>query len=489
MSTATAATSSTNRPPSKSAALSKVFNSPPVYDIIFSHCMGTTSPARLSRVHGGARSAFQNYMTRSWHKRLLRYFLDPRAFRSLQARTGFLVSGSQPLQAFMGEDYGISSDVDIYPWPGTEREIGNWLVEQGYRLQDAGDDSFAAVMDEVERVGWADASVSFPCIGCMGQYSGCDSVDGLLVFEKDLPDQAGTQSNEDGVNQRPLQVQVVVSKISPVATILDFHSTPVMNIFTWNRAYSLFPRTNFDSHRMCILRQDDALDYEIISKYEQRGFESSNDFPLDSHPSAIVLDKTSRRMTRWVGDKFTWTVDLDVAGIVPHATPEVDLTLNGFTVVLPNESEHGDGEGRRERASNTPASSGSESDSESDSDSHMSWESSEAETIVTIVHAVLPRKAGLSVPYTVPDDFVATLKELVTASKAIPPRHRGIFFDPSDRVSRDGILRQYKAAYERHHSGEISRRLLFYVLDPPPPPTFEEYMEDYEYYEEGRSAF
>ncbi|EJD51290.1 hypothetical protein AURDEDRAFT_121153 [Auricularia subglabra TFB-10046 SS5] len=484
-STAATTSNAPARPPSKSAALAHIFNSPPVSSILFSYCMGTTSPARLARVHGGARSAFQDYMTRSWHKRLLRYVPDPRAFRSLQARTGFLVSGSQPLQIFMGEDYGVSSDVDIYPWPGTEREIGNWLIEHGYRFVHSGRaESFAAAMDEVERVGWDSVSVDFHSPEHMNQYSGCGSIAGLLVFEKDIPDLTGTRSSDDAVDEpqepRPavVQVQLVVSKISPVATILDFHSTPVVNIFTWNCAYSLFPRTNFDERRMCILRNNDALDDDIIGKYEGRGFESSNEFPSDSHPSVVVSDKTSRRMARWIGDKYTWTVAFDTAGIDLPATAEVDLTLNGFTVVLPNEETHEDGHRDRDGSMSSSGSEASDSDSESECPS-------ETEKTVIIVHDVLHRKTGLSAPYTVPQDFVATLRELVETSKTIPPSHRGIFFDESDDVGRDGRLRQWKMAYGRQHSGELRTRLLLYLLEPPRA-TLEEYIEGYEYYETGR---
>jgi hypothetical protein len=62
---------------------------------------------------------------------LSRFFLDPIGFRSLQQRTGALISGSFALQFFHHVEYPYS-DLDLYvPWENT-RAVGHWLMNNGY---------------------------------------------------------------------------------------------------------------------------------------------------------------------------------------------------------------------------------------------------------------------------------------------------------------------------------------------------------------------
>lgn len=427
-----------NSPPtmpalSTSAALWQVFNSPPIYDTLFAHCMGTTSPARLSRVHPGVRLSFQDYTTRSWHKRLLRYFPDPRAFRSFQARTGFLVSGSQPLQLFMGDDYGTTSDIDLYPWPGTERVVGDWIIAQGYRYVD--DDtrlnrSFNTVMDLVAQEGWDDP---WAPAGVHDDYRECTEVTGVLRFVKDVVGPGGEHF--------VLQVQVVASRVSPVVTILDFHSSLVTNILSWSRAYSLFPRTTCDQRRMVILREYENMDQYITEKYNERGFsETWRTFPADA-PAALAEVNGKYEMHRWIGDQFTWTIDLRTDGVNPPPQPEVDITLNGFSVVLyTHDGRSGDVW------------------SDSDSDCGMSVDSEGGlPTVVTIVHGTT--ESQLTVPYTLPDGFTEKIQALKRESELFLPSQYHLFFDPVDNVGRDGLLRQAKCAYERERNGALGLRL------------------------------
>ncbi|KAG1758073.1 hypothetical protein EDD22DRAFT_784371 [Suillus occidentalis] len=64
---------------------------------------------------------------------LSRYFSDPLQFRSLQARTGLVMSGSNALQ-FVDHTSYPESDLDLYAHPGHLYELMEWLESIGYNL-------------------------------------------------------------------------------------------------------------------------------------------------------------------------------------------------------------------------------------------------------------------------------------------------------------------------------------------------------------------
>ena len=77
-----------------------------------------SSPAsmlRLARVNRTMYFAIRSYMLHRYNinNHLSRFFPDPIAFRSLQARTASLVSGSNALQ-FFDRTFYEEADMDIY---------------------------------------------------------------------------------------------------------------------------------------------------------------------------------------------------------------------------------------------------------------------------------------------------------------------------------------------------------------------------------------
>ncbi|KAJ8454788.1 hypothetical protein ONZ51_g12827 [Trametes cubensis] len=87
----------------------------------------------LSRTSSKVREHVLAYMKEAFDiNRTLRRFLpDPIEFCCLQARTGTLVSGSVALQ-FFDRTYYPSSDLDLYVYPSCRREVGIWLLSQGF---------------------------------------------------------------------------------------------------------------------------------------------------------------------------------------------------------------------------------------------------------------------------------------------------------------------------------------------------------------------
>lgn len=78
----------------------------------------------------------QSYSLRAFNinKHLSRFFDNPSEFRSLQARTATLVSGSNALQ-FLNRLAYSDSDLDLYTYRIHGLEVCNWLLQNGYTFQ------------------------------------------------------------------------------------------------------------------------------------------------------------------------------------------------------------------------------------------------------------------------------------------------------------------------------------------------------------------
>ena len=154
-----------------------------------------------------------------------------RAFRSLQARTGMLVSGSAALQFFMRTTWP-ESDLDLYVHLRMRREVGRWLLDEGYRYTPM---EFQDPRFEVEI---AKCVTSRP----NGIYS-MPGVQAVLTFTKPLargrrpPRPRSEASESDSSSQgtlngreepevpQQLKVQIIVAKNTPMEAILGFHSS------------------------------------------------------------------------------------------------------------------------------------------------------------------------------------------------------------------------------------------------------------------------
>lgn len=84
----------------------------------------------------------------------------------------------------------------------------------------------------------------------------------------------------------------------------------VMNFITYSAAYSLFARSTFEDRRSLIMETSDGHSVPR-QKYRERGWRMvygrSKDLSSPNHtPSAFGA------MERYVGDRYTWTIPLDV---------------------------------------------------------------------------------------------------------------------------------------------------------------------------------
>ena len=186
--------------------LSKLVSVDQLYDSL----LESSSPAnifRLARVSRAHQASVQSFIPRAFNinRHLERYFPDALAFRSLQARTGALVSGSSALQFFNRQIYA-DSDLDIYVSLKRSREVCEWVMEQGFRyLSKAGqlttfDTAFSQMMSH-----HLDLDLEYNLHG----------ISSVFTFVK--PKRRGSRNDT--------QVQVVVATRTPMQVVLKFHSS------------------------------------------------------------------------------------------------------------------------------------------------------------------------------------------------------------------------------------------------------------------------
>ena len=101
-----------------------------LYDEIFLHC----TPGSIFNVGKTCRtgqSAAQDFVRREFNinKHLRRFFPDPLSFRSLQARSGAVISGSNALQ-FLNRSIYPESDMDLYVTVESALSVCTYLMSK-----------------------------------------------------------------------------------------------------------------------------------------------------------------------------------------------------------------------------------------------------------------------------------------------------------------------------------------------------------------------
>ena len=220
------------------------------------------------------------------HSLLERYFSADEVleFRRLQFNTGMLISGSTALQFFNRTVYS-EADLDLYVEHRLRRPVAIWLVHVGYTYVPHEESEFQTLEEalaseegeDIDRTGLNVAYAEQPHF----QY-GAGIV--VLTFEKQKPYR---------------KVQLITSLFNPITKVLRFHSSEcsyihssrssiqirltttfygaacVMNIITYNKAYSFFPRATFENPRrtLKVLPRGSATSArKALEKYQERGW-------------------------------------------------------------------------------------------------------------------------------------------------------------------------------------------------------------------------
>ncbi|TGO46064.1 hypothetical protein BCON_0347g00110 [Botryotinia convoluta] len=199
---------------------------------------------------------FESLFKTQWsiNRQLKRFVENPIRFRSKLAAHDALISGSFALQ-FFERRFWQDSDLDIYvngsDESGSLNRLGEYLVNnEGYKLQ-------AAKEDE-----------------------GND----LHAYAGHLSDilEVKTYLKINLTEEKPLQIQLIFTTDTPwEAIVIGFNHTVVMNVISWNLAYSFFPRSNFI----------DRITYELKG--------TGNPYSIPNGNLEDTIEKYKRRGWRW----------------------------------------------------------------------------------------------------------------------------------------------------------------------------------------------
>lgn len=293
------------RPP-RASRVKHVFSNAPIYDLIFRDLSPRTL-LRLSRTCRMIHAAVTQFFRRAYNinQHLSRYFPDPLSFRSLQARTGLIISGSNALQ-FLDRTFYRESDIDIYSHAGHVYEILKWIESFGYHFEPhkyQEEDWHDQVSPD-----WDGTVPRMPRVPLQARdearLSRYSNIAEVYTFKRLVV--------MDG-EQVELQVQVIEAVNNPIDTIMRYHSTCVMNIITFDAAYSFYPIATFED-RSALKIPGSRHRPDVLAKYIKRGWRVYSMFG----PGDLARPYDSPflpNVTRWVGDRHCWTIPLDTSGV------------------------------------------------------------------------------------------------------------------------------------------------------------------------------
>lgn len=124
------------------------------------------------------------------------------------------------------------------------------------------------------------------------------------------------------------EVQVIATPDIPIRAILEgFYTTVVVNVISWNKAYSVYPLTTFNQYRGYLLKELDEYTSSFVSKYTQRGWKIQElMWPEDRRINHPIQE------LRRIGDRYTWIIPLDVSNVMWSRTPDFVLEHACFRI-------------------------------------------------------------------------------------------------------------------------------------------------------------
>ncbi|KAI0681753.1 hypothetical protein C8T65DRAFT_714348 [Cerioporus squamosus] len=297
----------------------EMFRRHPIYDNIFSY-LTPLSLTRMASVNRAIRTVSKDFAARAYNR--------PAHLLLAQGSYHMVISGSFALQ-FFDWMYYPDSDLDLYLHPDCNIiDVGQYLEQEGYKFvprswqlpvyKDKAEHICANIdveVDDIEDKTEASVLYSFRSLRTM------------YTFERTL----------EGGKMRV--AQLIVSRVLPLASILYFHSTCVMNIITYNAAYSLYPYATFE-RRDTLLVNLESQTQDALAKYSARGWRVlANPSPLNEwlirpEPHNPLYSPWFFINTAcWVCDNKSWVIQLDMDGVMPLPLPSASSQDPGWDPV------------------------------------------------------------------------------------------------------------------------------------------------------------
>lgn len=113
------------------------------------------------------------------------------------------------------------------------------------------------------------------------------------------------------------EVHVIMTTPAPILYLLrTAYSTILVNFFTYNKAFSIYPRQTFLRHHAFHLQRDGSSYSSFVDQHQQRGWE----FPI-IESSPLHNQGYPIQEVRRIGDTDTWSIPLEadnMLGSPPH---------------------------------------------------------------------------------------------------------------------------------------------------------------------------
>ncbi|KAH8092532.1 hypothetical protein BXZ70DRAFT_458900 [Cristinia sonorae] len=287
-----------------------------IHDIVFRN-LTPLEFLRFARTCRLTYAVVQTFVKRCFNinNLLSRYFTDPIAFRLLQARTGTLIAGSAALQFFDRTTYS-NSKLALYVPRHAETEVLMWLVEHGYHF-----------------VPWpgtpSDLDEAIEFFKQTGFVAGI--IDEPMTTHRSRVLQAvyGFQKPSSVEGEPSIKIQCYIASFGPLDVILSSHSTCVMNVISYEKAYCLYPRATLHFHETLVSGLNPSPGRpDALQKYLKRGFKLIRGLGPDTE-----CKFPTRK--RFMGDSLSWTLSLDMEGVdTRFPVPGTDTTLSHDPVAM-----------------------------------------------------------------------------------------------------------------------------------------------------------
>lgn len=126
-----------------------------------------------------------------------------------------------------------------------------------------------------------------------------------------------------------MMIRVIRTTGPPVHSLLvSAYTTADVNLITWNKAYSVFPRQTFVNHKFYPLRPMDDIFGSILNKYKKQGWTTRDIIWPDLATDQARASGVKRR----IGDSSSLVILLDTSSVQQASTPDSVIEHAQFTM-------------------------------------------------------------------------------------------------------------------------------------------------------------
>jgi len=126
-----------------------------------------------------------------------------------------------------------------------------------------------------------------------------------------------------------IHVALVTSPLGALSALMAAPFTNLLNIITWNKAYSLVAKKTMIQHETCFLGIPDPSIQPALAAFYHSAWEIAD---LDIRDCGRPMDEAppGLRIVRRIGDKDTWTLRLETTDVTPSHTPDIVVECSEF---------------------------------------------------------------------------------------------------------------------------------------------------------------